>query len=197
MTPKEIVAKFAHSLDQFDTISGQQSDSKLTRIREVVAPLLLQILYDETGAVHNLIGIIRPEASYITRYGATFPKPARVGAYDPSVDDDATVVVRARIEAAHKAKRADRATYKTARQEMAQLVLAVVNDTWVREIRDTKTLYTNAAPKALLSHLQEWCTGRHALKLLAVHNEMQRYHLEVEGIPEYINMLEDAQKQAG
>ena len=26
---------------------------------------------------------------------------------------------------------------------------------------------------------------------------MQRYHLEVEGIPEYINMLEDAQQQAG
>ena len=26
---------------------------------------------------------------------------------------------------------------------------------------------------------------------------MQRYHLEVEGIPEYINMLEDAKKQTG
>ena len=26
---------------------------------------------------------------------------------------------------------------------------------------------------------------------------MQRYHLEVEGIPEYNNMLEDAQWQAG
>ena len=26
---------------------------------------------------------------------------------------------------------------------------------------------------------------------------MQLYHLEVEGIPDYINMLEDAQKQAG
>ena len=41
------------------------------------------------------------------------------------------------------------------------------------------------------------CTGRHALDLLALHNEMQRYHLEVEGIPEYINMHEDAQRQAG
>ena len=26
---------------------------------------------------------------------------------------------------------------------------------------------------------------------------MQRYHLELDGIPEYINMLEDAQNQAG
>ena len=39
--------------------------------------------------------------------------------------------------------------------------------------------------------------GRHALKLLALHNEMQCYHLKVKGIPEYINMIEDAQKQAG
>ena len=30
-----------------------------------------------------------------------------------------------------------------------------------------------------------------------MHNEMQHYHLEVERIPEYINMLEDAQRQAG
>ena len=88
-------------------------------------------------------------------------------------------------------------TYKTARRETAQFILAFVVDTWVRELRDTKTLYTDVVPKALLSHLQTGCTGRHDLYLLALHNEIQRYHLEVEGIPEYINMLEDAHKQAG
>ena len=40
------------------------------------------------------------------------------------------------------------------------------------------------------------CTVRNALDLLVLHNEMQRYHLEVEGVPEYINMIEDAQRQA-
>ena len=39
--------------------------------------------------------------------------------------------------------------------------------------------------------------GCHALDLLVLHNEMQRYHLKVEGIPDYINILEDAQRQAG
>ena len=95
MMPKEIVAKFAHSLEQFEPIVGQPSNTDLTRIREVVAPLLLQIPYNETGAVHNLIGLIRPEAAYITRYGAAFPKPTRVGSYDASIDDGATAVVRA------------------------------------------------------------------------------------------------------
>ena len=65
MTPEEIVAKRAHSLDNFEPIFGKPSDSDLTRLREAVAPLLLQILYDKTGAVHNLIGFIPPEDAYI------------------------------------------------------------------------------------------------------------------------------------
>ena len=113
------------------------------------------------------------------------------------IDNDATAVVRACTEAAHKAKRADRATYEIAQQDTTQFVLAVVADTWVRELRDTETIYTKVDPKDLLSHLQAGCTGRHTLDLLALHNEMQSYHIEVEGIPKYTNMLEDVQRQAG
>ena len=66
MTPEEIVAKFAKSLKKFEPIDGQPSDIDLMRIWEAVAPFLLQIPYDETGAVHNLIGLIRTEAAYTT-----------------------------------------------------------------------------------------------------------------------------------
>ena len=58
-------------------------------------------------------------------------------------------------------------------------------------------LSTEVAPKDILSLLQVGCNGRHALDLLALHNKMQGYRPEVEGIPEKINMLEDAQRQAG
>ena len=142
MTTEEIMAKFFHSLDNFEPIVGQPSDSDLTRLRWAVSPLLPQILYDGTGAVHNLIVLIRPEAAYFTRYGAAFPKPARVRAYDPSMDNGATAVVRARTEAVHKGKRADRATYETARRETTQFVLAVVTDTWFLDLCDTETIYT-------------------------------------------------------
>ena len=64
-------------------------------------------------------------------YGEAFPTPTRVGVYDKKIDDNTTAVVRARTEAAHKAKRADRATYETERQETTQFVLAVVADTVV------------------------------------------------------------------
>ena len=130
MTPYEIVAKFATAINHFETIIDQPSDTDLTRIRESVAPFLLQIPYDETGGKHNLIGIIRPKTAYVKRYGEAFPEPKRVGAYDLEIDDDATAVVWARLEAAHKAWRADRATVETARRDTIQFVLAVVADTW-------------------------------------------------------------------
>ena len=59
MTPDKIVAKFLAALDHFEPILNQPSDTDLTRLREAVAPLLLQILYDETDGTHILIGIIR------------------------------------------------------------------------------------------------------------------------------------------
>ena len=73
MTPKAIVAKLANALRQFDQIYGQPSDTNLTEIREVVAPLLLQIPYEKTEGTHNIIGLIRPVAAYTTRHGAEFP----------------------------------------------------------------------------------------------------------------------------
>ena len=78
MTPEEIVEKFAHSLENFKPIDGKLSDSDLTRLQEAAAPLLLQIPYDETGAVQNLIGLIWPEVAYVARYGKASPKPTRV-----------------------------------------------------------------------------------------------------------------------
>ena len=56
MTPDEIVSKFLAALDNFEPITDHPLDSNLTRLRETIAPLLLQILYDETGGTHNLSG---------------------------------------------------------------------------------------------------------------------------------------------
>ena len=132
MTQEEIVAKFATVLDNFEPITEQPSDTNLNRLWEAATPLLLKILYDETGGKHNLIGLIQSKLAYITRYSEAFPEPKRVGAYDLEIDDDATAVVRARQEAAHKTRRADRTTFETAWRETTQFVLAVVADTWVQ-----------------------------------------------------------------
>ena len=84
--------------------------------------------------MHNLIGLIRLEAAYTTRYGAAFLKPTRVGAYDAIIYYNVAAVDRACTEAAHKSKCIVCATYKTVQRETAQFILAVVEDTWVREL---------------------------------------------------------------
>ena len=69
-----------------------------------------------------------------------------------------------------------------------------MEDTWVRGLRDAVKFYTDVEPWALITHLQQQATGRHAFDLLALMYQMCQYHLEHEGVPEYINALEDAQK---
>ena len=113
MTPDEIVSKFLAELDNFEPITDQPSDSNLTILREAIAPLLLQIPYEEMCGTHNLIGIVRKNPAYLKRYGEDLPEPTRVGAYDLEIGNDAAAVLRARLEAAHKAQRTDRATYDT------------------------------------------------------------------------------------
>ena len=67
---------------------------------------------------------------------------------------------------------------------------------WVRELRDPKIMYAAGLSRDILDHLQLSCGGLHALDVLALQNNMQRFHLDAEGIPEYINALNDAQKQS-
>ena len=66
----------------------------------------------------------------------------------------------------------------------------------VRELHDPDIFYAAVPPRDLLDHLQLSCGGLHALDVLALQNDMQRFHLDAEGMPEYINALEDAQKQS-
>ena len=115
MTPEEIVAKLANSVEHFEPIDRQPSDTDFTGIRKVLDTLFIQILYDKTGSVHNPIRLIWLEAEFNTRYGLAFLEPTRVGAYDTGINNNDTAFVRAGTKAAHKAKRADRATYKTVR----------------------------------------------------------------------------------
>ena len=100
------------------------------------------------------------------------------------------------MEAKHRAQRVDRSTYETARRETVHFILHVVEDTWVQELRGAVKFYTDVELWVLITHIQWQATGRHAFNLLALMDQMRQYHLEHEGVPEYINALEDAQKKA-
>ena len=72
----------------------------------------------------------------------------------------------------------------------------VAEVTRVLELKDEETLFTQVTPRQLLDHLQSICGGLYAINVLALQNEMQEYHTDSEGILEYINALEAAQKKS-
>eukprot|EP00804_Cyclotella_cryptica_P010352 CCRYP_012274-RA/>CCRYP_012274-RA protein AED:0.37 eAED:0.37 QI:0/-1/0/1/-1/1/1/0/366 len=158
---------------------------------DVLYPLLLDILYDEDGT-HNLIGLIEPTTSYTATWGAQFPPPPHPPAY-PIIDDAATAVVRARQEAEHAILVRDFASYEAAERATAKFIRDAVDEIWYRDLRHDRSFYTHVTAKQLLSHLDDNCAGLHPSELVNLPTDMLGFYTTVDGIPEYINMLEAAQ----
>ena len=132
--------------------------------------VLLDIPYDFENGKHSLVGLILSDTAYASSFGAgdTFPEPVRLAIYDETIANDATAVVRAKAEAKHRAKRADKGLYDAAKRETRQLIISKVEDTWIRELKDETTFYTQVSPRELLTHLQEICLGRHAIDAVSL-----------------------------
>lgn len=196
MTPEEITTLFATAAASFQPIAGQPTDDDLTALREVLYPLLLDIPYDEDGAHprHNLIGLVEPTASYTATWGEAFPIPPRPPAY-PAIANDATAVVRARGEAQHAIKVRDFNSYEAAERATAKFIRDAVDEIWYKDLKHARSFYTSVTAKQLMTHLDTNCGGLHPSELVTLPTDMMGYYALAEGIPEYINMLEDAQRK--
>ena len=60
--------------------------------------------------------------------------------------------------------------------EARALILHTVDETWVLELKDEETLFTQVTMKQLLDYLQSICCSLHIIDVLALQNEMQEYH---------------------
>ena len=191
MTPEEITAIFATAATTFPPFAGQPTDDDLTALRDVMYPLLLDIPFDMDGA-HNLIGLIEPTAAYMATWGTPFPIPPRPPAY-PAIADDASAVIRARREAEHALLVRDYASYDAAERAAAKFIRDATDEIWYRDLRHARSFYTNVTAKQLLEHLDANCGGLHPSELVNLPTDMMGYYATADGIPEYINMLEEAQ----
>ena len=63
--------------------------------------------------------------------------------------------------------------FAKAKLKARALILHAVNKTWVLELKDEETLFTQVTLRQLLDHLQSICGGLHAIDVLALQNEMQ------------------------
>ena len=86
--------------------------------------------------------------------------------------------------------------FAKAKFKAGALILHTVDETWALEFKDEETLFTQVTPRQLLDHLQSIYGGLHAIDFLTLQNKMQEYHMESEGILEYINALEAAQNKS-
>ena len=82
--------------------------------------------------------------------------------------------------------------FTKAKLEARALILHAVDKTWVLELKDEETLFTQVTQRQLLGHLQSICGGLHAIDVLTLQNEIQEYHKDSEGILNYIKALEAA-----
>ncbi len=196
MTPEDILANFSEAQNQFAPIDRQPTDDDLVRLEETLYPLLLAIPYDSEHGKHNLSGTILDDKTYKTTYGTPFPVPTKPGAYDTSIPDDAKSVIRARAEAIHKARIQDYLIYDAALRATHKFILGVIDDTYVRTLNHATTYYTKVHPRTILKHLRTTCGGLHPIDAVSLINDMNHYFESTNGIPEYINKLEVAQKKA-
>ena len=79
-------------------------------------------------------------------------------------------MARSKGEAVHTANIADYQIFAAAKRETRDFILAIVDDTWVRKLREPITFYTAVEPSEILDHLQKLCGGLHALDVFVLQN---------------------------
>jgi hypothetical protein len=93
MTPNVIMLLFKEAHDTFPPIEGKPSDDNLLLVREMLLPILMEILFNQLGGVHSLMAILMDPTRYAADHGGTtFIRPVRLPLYDGSITNNATTV---------------------------------------------------------------------------------------------------------
>jgi len=173
MTPDTITHLFKEAYDTFPPRERKPTDDDLLAIREALLPLLMVIPYDQLNGVHL----------------------SRLPLYDKNIANDATTVVRVRAEAAHKARLDDYASYEAAERGVAKFLRDVVGEIWYNDLKDADTFYTKVLAIDIMALLDANSGGLHAVDMISLRTNMTQYYVQADGIPQFIVMMEDAQKR--
>ena len=199
MTPTALALALATATSAFLPIAVQPTDDNLVRINDALAPVLLKVTYDRATGIQNLWGLIADADRYLHHYGLAFARPAtRPVVYDPAIAEGASRVERTCAEAAWAARIQDYdyEAYEAAEAGVKTFIETVVKDTWICDLRDPETFYSNVTALALLNHLRDRSGSLHALDMVSLSIQMNQYYEGTPIIPEYIQLLEDAQRKA-
>ena len=74
--------------------------------------------------------------------------------------------------------------------------MAVVDETWYKDLEDPYTFYTNVTALKVLDHLTEFCAGLHTVDAVDMPQIMKLLYRDSEGMPQFINAMEVAQRKS-
>jgi hypothetical protein len=197
MMPNAITLLFKEARDTFPPIEGKPTDNDLQSICKKILPILMEIPYDQLGGTHSLVGILTDATRYAADHGgATFVRPLPLPLYNATIANNATTVVCVCAEAAHQAKLNDYTSFEAAEHGAAKFLRKVVDEVWYNDLKDTNTFYTKVKAHEIIAFLDANSGGLHTIDMISLCTNMHNYYTQADGIPQHINMLDDAQKKA-
>jgi hypothetical protein len=197
MTPDAITLLFREAGEAFPPFEGKPTDDDLMAIREMLLPIFMEIPYDQLRGVHSLTAILTDLLRYAADHGGiAFKRPAHLPLYNKNIAGNATTVVHVCAESAHRARLNDYASYKAAERGAAKFLRKVVGEVWYNDLKDADTIYTKVLALKIMAFLDANSRGLHAIDMITLRTNMHGYYAQADGIPQYIIMLEEAQKKA-
>ena len=113
----------------------------------------------------------------------------------PTIPDDATSIVRSLSKTIHKYLWHYFNLHEAAELGCHTFIIEDVEDTWIRKLQHSDTIYADFATKALMDHLQLRCGGLHTLDIFDLISEMLTYYGDTAGVPEYTNIIKESPKR--
>ena len=81
-------------------------------------------------------------------------------------------------------------TFEAAEEGIKAFLIANIDETWLKPLRDATTFYNNVTAYTMLEFLRTNSGGLHDVDLATLPSEMLHYYATAEGIPEFILELE-------
>jgi len=155
------------------------------------------IPYGQLNGIHSLTAILTDPAKYEANHGNTkFVRPSHLPLYNKNFTDETTTVVCVHAEAAHKSRLNDYASYEAAEGGIPKFLCDVVDEIWYNDLKDAKTFYKKVMAIDIMALFDANSGGLHAVNMISLRTNMAQYYMQADGIPQFIVMMEDAQKKA-
>ncbi len=79
---------------------------------------------------------------------------------------------------------------------MSKFLCNVVDEIWYNDLKNANNFYMKVTAIKIMSLIDANSGGLHALDMILLCMDMMQYYVQVDGIPHFIVMMEDAQKKA-